>query len=112
MKTTWQIALEGTSAKEAIESLNESPELDLRWEEKDETTREVGILAILATVVAMTGGVIAIAEQIRKWRDLWKERSKNGNKVIEKIILIDGNRRLVLDNATEDQIIDFIKKIK
>jgi hypothetical protein len=112
METTWQIALEGTSAKEAIESLNESPELELQWEEKKETTREAGTLAILATVIAMTDGVLAIAEQIRKWRDLWKERSKNGNKVIERIILINGDRRLVLDNATEDQIIDFIKKLK
>lgn len=112
MEATWQIALEGTGAREAIESLNESPELDLQWEEKDEITREAGILAILATVVAMTGGVIAIAEQIRKWRDLWEEQRKNGSKVIEKIILIDGDRRLVLDNATEDQIIDFIKKLK
>jgi hypothetical protein len=112
MATTWQIALEGTGAKEAIESLNESPELDLQWEEKDEITREAGIFAILATVVAMTGGVIAIAEQIRKWRDLWKEQRKNGDKVVDTIILIDGDRRLVLNNATQDQIIDFIKKLK
>lgn len=34
METTWQIALEGTAAKEAIESLNQSPELDLQREEK------------------------------------------------------------------------------
>lgn len=111
MARTWQIALEGVEAREAITALKAAPELDVQWEEKQEATREPGILAILATVVAMAGTVVTIAEQIRKWRDTWQARRKGEQKTIEKIILIDGDRRLILDNATEEQIVDFIKKL-
>lgn len=113
MSTPLQIALEGADSRAAIEALNESPELKLEWQENKEVTRELATtLALLATVISMTGTTIAIAEQIRKWRDLWKARTKDGKKTIDKVVLINGDRRIVLDNTTEEKIVEFLNKME
>jgi hypothetical protein len=111
MDGTWQIVVEGSAAEAAMTALDEAPDLQLRWERADEAARDPATIAIIASVIGAVGGAVAIAEQLREWRDLWVKRDAGGGRVIERIILVDGDRRLLLDNASKEQIIEFIKKL-
>jgi hypothetical protein len=96
------IEVQGTDAIAATEQLLAIPELDGTWETSDEVERE-GTLVTIATIVAIVGGTLAIAEQIRQWYQEYK-RGKSGKK-IEKVLIAGRNgRRLLLEDATIEQI--------
>lgn len=63
-------------------------------------SREGEPLVTIATIVAIAGGTLAIAEQIRKW---YKEYKQGNGKTIEKVLIV-GRRRVLLENATIEQI--------
>lgn len=96
------IEVQGTDAIAATESLLALPELTGTWETEGEAERE-GVLATIATIVGLVGGTLAIAEQIRKWYQEYRQ-GKSG-KTIEKVLIVGRNgRRLLLENATIEQI--------
>ena len=65
-----QFAIEGQNAVEATKELLEIPEISGDWQPVGGTQREP-VLAAIATIVGITGGAIAIAEQIHKWYNEW-----------------------------------------
>ncbi len=97
-----QIAVEGEGAIAATAELFSMPEITGTWEPVEENEREA-VLATIGTIMGIVGGTIAIAEQIRKW---YKEYQKGkSGKQIEKVILVGRNgRRLLLKDATTEQI--------
>ncbi len=96
-----QFAIEGKDAAEAAKSLLDIPEISGDWEPVGGTQKSLS-LATFATIVAITGGSLAIAEQIRTWYKEWK-KGRSG-KTIEKAVIIcsDGKRLLMKDAAVED----------
>ena len=60
-------------------------------------------LATVGAIVAIAGGTVAIAEQIRKWYQEYKQ-GKSGKKIEKVLIVGKRGRRLLLENATIDQI--------
>lgn len=100
--STLLIEVQGTDAIAATEELLAMPEITGTWETEAEAERE-GVLATIATIVGLVGGTLAIAEQIRKWYQQYKQ-GKSGKK-IEKVLIVGRNgRRLVLEGATIEQI--------
>ncbi len=65
-------------------------------------------LTAVATVVGMAGGVASISDHILMWRDRWrKSHGRPGEQPaketrVEKIVLIRGDRRELLDNVTAE----------
>ena len=60
-------------------------------------------MATIATIVGLVGGTVAIAEQIRKWYQEYKQ-SQSGKK-IDKVVIIGRNgQRLLLEDATVEEI--------
>jgi hypothetical protein len=49
------------------------------------------------------GGTLAIAEQIRKWYQEYKQQ-QSGKKIAKVLIVGPNGRRLLLENATIEQI--------
>ncbi len=72
------------------------------WETIGDDEKE-GILANIGAIVAIAGVTVAIAEQIRKWYQEY--RKGDSGKKIEKVLIV-GRRggRLLLENATIEQI--------
>jgi hypothetical protein len=103
--TNIQIEVQGQDAVAATEELLSIPGLEGNWE-TDEVEGKPGketALATIATIVGFVGGSVAIAEQIRKWYKEYK-KGKSGKK-IEKVLIQGRNgRRLLLENATLEQI--------
>lgn len=97
-----QLAIEGESAVPATEALLQIPGLSGTWESKSGNQRET-VLATVATIVAITGGTLTIAEQIHKWYQ--KYRQGQSDKRIEKVLIVGKNgQRFLLEDATIEQI--------
>ncbi|HEY9630432.1 MAG TPA: hypothetical protein V6C84_24310 [Coleofasciculaceae cyanobacterium] len=96
------VEVQGIDAIAATEELLAIPGVEGSWETEEEAQRE-GTLAVIATIVGIVGGTMAIAEQIRKWYQEYR-RSQSGKK-IEKVLIVGRNgQRLLLENATIEQI--------
>lgn len=97
-----QVEIQGQGAVLATEELFSMPQLSGNWEATDEVDKE-GTLVTIGTIIAIVGGTLTAAEQIRKWYKEYKQ-GKSGKK-IEKVLLIGRNgRRLLLETATIEQI--------
>lgn len=97
-----QIEIQGQDAVAATEELFATAEIEGNWETEGEAEKE-GILITIGTIIAIVGGTLAAAEQIRKWYKEYK-KGKSG-KTIEKVLIKGRNgRRLLLENATLEQI--------
>lgn len=99
-----QIEIQGTDAIAATKELLSISDLSGDYQVVvEDKTRTEPIVTTIATIVGLVGGSIAIAEQIRKWYKEYKE-GKSGKK-IEKVLIQGRNgRRLLIENATLEQI--------
>jgi DNA-binding transcriptional regulator YbjK len=96
------VEVQGVDAIAATEDLLAIPGVEGSWQTEEEVQRE-GVLAVMATIVGLVGGTMAIAEQIRKWYQEYR-RSQSGKR-IEKVLIVGRNgQRLLLENATIEQI--------
>jgi hypothetical protein len=96
------IEVQGTDAIAATEELMAIPGISGSWETEEEAERE-GMISTIAAIVAIVGGTLAIAEQIRKWYQEYK-RGKSGKKIEKVLIVSRTGRRLLLEDATIEQI--------
>lgn len=97
-----QVAIAGPGAVPATEALLAIDGVSGTYTVNDEVERE-GVLVTIATIVGLVGGTLAIAEQIRRW---YQEYRQGKNKqTLEKVVLVAQNgQRLLLENATPEQI--------
>jgi hypothetical protein len=97
-----QLEIQGQDAVAATEELFSISGLSGSWNTEGDAGKE-GTVITIGTIVAIVGGTVAIAEQIRKWYQEYK-KGKSGKK-IEKVLLVSrSGRRLLLENATIEQI--------
>jgi hypothetical protein len=98
---TIEFEVEGAGAIEATAVLFAMSEIEGEWETAP-PEREA-VIATIGTIIGVVGGTMAITEQIRKWY-LEYRQGKNGA-TIDKVLLVgkDG-RRIVLENATLEEI--------
>jgi hypothetical protein len=97
-----QISVEGRDAVAATEELFAISGLSGNWETIGDGEKE-GILATIGAIVAVVGGTVAIAEQIRKWYQEYR-KGESGKKIEKVLIIGRRGRRLLLENATIEQI--------
>ncbi|MBE9004503.1 hypothetical protein IQ259_05520 [Fortiea sp. LEGE XX443] len=103
-----KLSLEGEEAGVATEKLFETTGLQGSWEVAPNSllTKE-GTLAVIGTVVGIVGGTIAVAEQIRKWY----QEHKRANKKFD-VVLVAGDVRVVLENATIEDICAVLEELE
>jgi len=97
-----QISVEGRDAVAATEELFAISGLSGNWETIGDNEKE-GTLTTIGAIVAIVGGTVAIAEQIRKWYQEYK-KGESGKKIEKVLIVGRRGRRLLLENATIEQI--------
>lgn len=95
------VAMEGGAAPEAAEALLAIAGLSGGYELPNEVTRDGGLTAI-ASIIAIVGGTAALAEQIRQWYLAY--RQSQSPKKLDKVLIVTANGRLLLENATVEQI--------
>jgi hypothetical protein len=97
-----QISVEGRDAVAATEELFAISGLSGNWETIGDGEKE-GTLATIGAIVAIAGVAVAIAEQIRKWYQEYR-KGESGKKIEKVLIIGRRGRRLLLENATIEQI--------
>ncbi|MGI2902846.1 hypothetical protein [Tolypothrix sp. VBCCA 56010] len=98
-----RLAIEGEDAIAATEALLAIPGISGSYKVSSEAPEREGVIATVASIVGIVGGTIAIAEQIRKWYQEYKQ--KQSGKRIEKVLIVGRNgRRLLLEDATLEEI--------
>ena len=103
MEGNIQLVIEGSGAEDAAKALVSLSSLEASYEKPSEVNKEAGTLAVIATVVGIVGGSMAIAEQIRKWYQEYKQA--NSGKKIEKVLIVGPKgQRILLEHATLDEI--------
>jgi hypothetical protein len=97
-----KFAIEGEGAIEATEELLTLEGIEGSYAVDEEIQRE-GVLATIAAIVGIASGTLAVAEQIRKWYQAYKA-GKSGKKIAKVLIVGRKGERLLLENATIEQI--------
>lgn len=97
-----QLAVEGPNAAAAVADLFAIDGITGSYEINNETQKD-GVLAVIATIVGIVGGTLAIAEQIRRWYQEYRQRQSG--KSLEKVVIIGRNGdRILLEGATVEDI--------
>ncbi len=105
-----KIEIQGQYAVQAAEELLGIEGIEGSYETISEVERGEPLTTI-ATIVAITGGTIAIGEKLYQWNKKYQKSSPNpGGARIEKVLIIAPNgNRLLLKDATLEQIQEILK---
>ncbi|NJM22148.1 MAG: hypothetical protein HC907_27225 [Richelia sp. SM1_7_0] len=101
--TEVQLSIEGEDAVAATEALLAIPGISGSYQVNAEAPEREAVIATVATIVWGLWGERCVAEQIRKWYQEYQ--AKQSGKRIEKVLIVGRNgRRLLLKNATVEEI--------
>lgn len=104
-----KIEIQGQDAVQAAEELLSIEGLQGSYETIDEVERE-GTLATIATIVGIIGGTMTISEQLYKWSKKYQQSLPNSTPKIEKVLIVaPSGQRLLLKDATVEQIQEILK---
>ncbi|ALB43657.1 hypothetical protein AA650_21230 [Anabaena sp. WA102] len=98
-----KFAIEGEDAITATEELLAIEGITGNYTVNSEDVKKEAVITTVATIVGLVGGAIAIAEQIRKWYQEYQQ-NQSGKKIAKVLIVGRNGRRLLLENATIDEI--------
>ncbi|WP_053540541.1 hypothetical protein [Anabaena sp. WA102] len=101
--TEIKFAIEGEDAITATEELLAIEGITGNYTVNSEDVKKEAVITTVATIVGLVGGAIAIAEQIRKWYQEYQQ-NQSGKKIAKVLIVGRNGRRLLLENATIDEI--------
>ena len=101
--TEIKFAIEGEDAITAIKELLAIEGITGNYTVNSEEIEKEAVITTVATIVGLVGGTLAIAEQIRKWYQEYKQKP-SGKKIAKVLIVGPNGRRLLLENATIEQI--------
>ena len=100
-----KIEVQGTSAIAATEELLALEGIEGSYQSTDAPERGE-VLVTIATIVAIVGGTLTIAEKLYQWHQKYQKSQQDlSREKIEKVLLIAPNgNRLLLKDATLEQI--------
>ena len=103
-----KLSLEGENVDIAAEKLFETTGLQGTWElaNSSQPTKE-GTLAVIGTVVGIVGGLVTVAEQIRKWYLEYKKSKKKFD-----VVLVAKDIRVILEDATVEDICAVLEELE
>ncbi|MBG1243172.1 hypothetical protein [Nostoc sp. NZL] len=108
-----KIEIQGRDAVTATEELLAIEGLEGSYQTIEEVERE-GTLATIATIVGIVSGTLTVAESIHKWKEKYQKSLHDPTSArIEKVLIVtDDNRRLLLKDATVEQIKEILETYK
>ncbi len=101
--TEIQFAIAGEDAITATEELLAIKGITGNYSVDSEDVKKEAVITTVSTIVGLVGGTLAIAEQIRKWYQKYKQK-QSGKKIYKVLIVGSNGGRLLLENATIEEI--------
>ncbi|MFN8489022.1 MAG: hypothetical protein U0350_15655 [Caldilineaceae bacterium] len=110
MPQSIQLVIAGPGAGPAAAELRTLPGLTITTEQPPPAavTRSGDALTVIANIVTITGG-LATAELIRQWYLAW--RRGKADKPIDKVIIIAGEQRLLLEHTSKEQLAKILETL-
>ncbi len=108
-----KIEIQGREAIKATEELLAIEGLEGSYQTVEEVERE-GTLSTIATIVGIVSGTLTVAESIHKWKEKYQNslHDPTGARIEKVLIVIDDNHRLLLKDATVEQIKEILENYK
>lgn len=104
-----QIEIQGQDAVPATEELLQIEGVQGSYQTVDAVEREV-TLATIATIVGIASGSLAVAEKLYEWNKKYQNSQNPGGAKIEKVLIVaEDGRRLLLKDASVEQIKDILE---
>jgi hypothetical protein len=103
-----QIEIVGQDAVQATEELLEIDGIEGNYEILNAVQRE-GTLATIATIVGIVSGSLTVAEKLYELNKKYQNSLNPTGVRIEKIMIVNGDNRLLLKDATVEQIKDILE---
>lgn len=106
-----KIEIEGRDAVNATEELLAIEGIEGSYQTVDEVERE-GTVATIATIIGIISGTFAIAESLHKWKEKYQKSlyDPTGARIEKVLIVTADNHRLLLKDATVEQIQAILEK--
>lgn len=108
-----KIEIQGRDAVQATEELLAIEGLEGSYQTIDEVERSA-TLATIATIVGIASGTLTIGEKLYQWKEKYQKSltDPNGSRIEKVLIVTDDNRRLLLKDATLEQIKEILDSEK
>ncbi|ACC85121.1 hypothetical protein [Nostoc punctiforme] len=108
-----KIEIQGKDAVKATEELLAIEGIEGSYQTIDEVERE-GTVATIATIIGIVSGTFAIAESLHKWKEKYQKSlyDPTGARIEKVLIVTPDNHRLLLKDATVEQIQAILEKSK
>jgi hypothetical protein len=103
-----KIEIVGQEAVYATEELLAIEGIEGSYETLDAVQRE-GTLATIATIIGIVGGSLTIAEKLYELNKKYQSPLNPTGVRIEKVMIVNGDNRLLLKDATVEQIKDILE---
>ena len=105
--TEVQIAIAGAGAEAAAAELFSMEGIEGSYQVDESVSKDGGTLAVVGTVVAITVGAMTIGEKLHRWHQSY--RTKDSQARIEKVLIVTKTSRLLLEDATIEDISNALK---
>ncbi|MFI8992685.1 hypothetical protein [Streptomyces sp. NPDC053542] len=104
-----QLLIEGEAAGRAAEELTDINGLSVELSHPEEAgpVREPVTLTVIATVAGILSGSATVADLVLKW---YRRHKDAPDTPIEKVVLVHGDRRVLLDQVTVGQLADLLQE--
>jgi len=105
-----KVEIQGQDAVNATEALLRIKGLEGSYQMLDAVERE-GTLVTIATIVGIVSGSLTVAEKLYAWNRKYQKSLENpaGAKIEKVLIVAEDGRRLLLQDATVEQIKDILE---
>lgn len=105
-----KIEIQGQDAIAATEALLQIEGVQGSYQTLDAVERE-GTLVTIATIVGIVSGSLTVAEKLYAWNKKYQGSSENpsGTRIEKVLIVAEDGRRLLLKDATVEQIKDILE---
>lgn len=108
-----KIEIQGRDAVKATVELLAIEGIEGSYQTIDEVQRGEPVTTI-AAIVAIVGGTLTIGEKLYQWKEKYQKslQDPNGSRIEKILIVTDDNRRLLLKDATVEQIKEILESYK
>jgi hypothetical protein len=103
--------IEGAEADIATRQLFALGWFEGEWAEQRRHSKDPGLIAISAQVLALGGGSVTIADNLLTWWDKWQKTNASATRPLKVTLEAPDGARVQLDNASRDDIAGVLRTL-
>lgn len=103
--------IEGAEADIATRQLFALGWFEGEWAEQHRHSRDPGLIAISAQVLALGGGSVTIADNLLQWWEKWQKANASATRPLTVTLEASNGSRVQLDGASRDDIAGVLRTL-